>query len=377
MSEFTQERGSHWYSQDGKPSHVQPDGKKTTLRHARKDNLLPSVTNILSIIPKHTVEDWRVEQAVIATMQCMSEQGAGALTAPEMMAKVAAQLEGNTSVGRTFGTEMHAIIEHINTHRALPPALSPLSLKHGEHAQNYLNWLIGSELEVVAVEKPFACTNWSVGYGGCIDLIAKKREGRRTKHYVIDFKTQNVKGSKPRIYPEWAYQLAAYRSAAQIGDSAGINTSCISVVIDSNTGTITQFDWADEDIEKGFDVFRKASELWAATRQYWPKTARPVGIDAYLENVGCVPQYTSVHVDEAILASRREPFERIEEPSPSRGRRVTATERVINAMEQANRGAVGYEQLRGQEPAAIWPSVHGMTGIDLSLNSTPTEVIHD
>ena len=47
--------GGHWYTQDGKPMHWvdKADGKgtrNTTLRDARKLNLLPSVTNILKLL---------------------------------------------------------------------------------------------------------------------------------------------------------------------------------------------------------------------------------------------------------------------------------------------------------------------------------------
>ena len=33
--------GQHWYTLTGEACHVQPDGKNTTLRHARKQHLVP------------------------------------------------------------------------------------------------------------------------------------------------------------------------------------------------------------------------------------------------------------------------------------------------------------------------------------------------
>jgi hypothetical protein len=272
MSDFTQERSGHWYSADGKPCHTQPDGKKTTLRHARKQILYPSVTSILSIIPKHTVDDWRVEQAVLATMQCMVQEGASTLTAQEMMAKVASRLEDATSAGRRFGSEMHSVIEYINKYGQVPPPLSPLSSLHPEHAAKYWTWLRTSGIEVTDVELAFIHSYDGYGYGGCIDLVGKRRiEGQRSAvKVIVDFKTQKVKDRKPKFYPEWAYQLAAYRNKFEYGHIV----KCMSVVIDSETGEIWEQVWPDEAIDKAFTTFNRAFMLWMSVRDYYP----------YLEN---------------------------------------------------------------------------------------------
>jgi hypothetical protein len=54
---------SHWYSLDGKPCHTVPnkdgDGTRTTtLRDARKLQLLPSVTTIIGILDKPQLTKW-------------------------------------------------------------------------------------------------------------------------------------------------------------------------------------------------------------------------------------------------------------------------------------------------------------------------------
>src|ERR1017187_7985575 len=68
----TQENG-HWYFTSGEPCFEVPkaDGKgmtKTTLRHAKKMNLLPSVTTILRVLDKPALTAWKIEQAVLAVM---------------------------------------------------------------------------------------------------------------------------------------------------------------------------------------------------------------------------------------------------------------------------------------------------------------------
>ena len=263
-NKFAQERGSHWYTPEGHSAHVQPDGKKTTLRHARKLGLLPSVTNILSSLPKHAVEDWRVEQAVISTMQCMVEAGASSLTADEMMTRVSQRLEENTSAGRRFGTEMHEIIEAINNTGALPAPMSPLGASHPEHARSYLTWFKSNKFKWSVHEKAFKSVAGGIPYGGCIDFQAGNEGGR---DFIIDFKTQAVKGGKPKFYPEWCYQLAAYDNG--FADRHRL----VSVVIDSGpSAEVTEHEWSEEDIEEGLAVFRAAANLWSVVRGYNPAT---------------------------------------------------------------------------------------------------------
>lgn len=270
---FTRAGDSHWYTAEGNPCHTQPDGKKTTLRHARKQNLLPSVTSVLSIIPKQAIEDWRVQQAVIATMHCMSESNAAYHTVAEMMELVSEKLETNTGAGRRFGSEMHEIAEYINNEGQLPPAMSPLSTKHSLHAAKYLVWLKGCGVATSRTEMSIVgrCPK---AYGGRIDLLIYTNDG---KIRLVDIKTQDTKGKSPRIYPEWSYQLAAYRNAlyqsSQITD-----IECVSLVISSNDGEITEHAWPEQDIVEGLDIFRKAYDLWSAIRGYAPdvKSSEPV-----------------------------------------------------------------------------------------------------
>ena len=56
--------GGHWYSTSGLPAHTQPDGKNTTLRHARKQNLLPSVTTIIGQLEKPQLTKWKADKCI-------------------------------------------------------------------------------------------------------------------------------------------------------------------------------------------------------------------------------------------------------------------------------------------------------------------------
>ena len=66
-SKYKSEAG-HWYTQEGEPMYtiVGANGKErnTTLRDAKKDNLVPSVTTVLSLVAKPSLENWKINQAL-------------------------------------------------------------------------------------------------------------------------------------------------------------------------------------------------------------------------------------------------------------------------------------------------------------------------
>ena len=62
----------HWYDKDGNPKHwvEAKDGTKrgTTLRDARKLNLVPSVTSILDIMSKPGLDRWKTNKTIEASL---------------------------------------------------------------------------------------------------------------------------------------------------------------------------------------------------------------------------------------------------------------------------------------------------------------------
>ena len=62
----------HWYKQDGGPQYTvkAKDGsdRPTTLRDARKMDLVPSVSTVLKIAAKPGLEQWKLEQMLLAAL---------------------------------------------------------------------------------------------------------------------------------------------------------------------------------------------------------------------------------------------------------------------------------------------------------------------
>ena len=66
-NKFTSESG-HWYDQDGEPKYtiIGANGKErnTTLRDAKREGFVPSVTTIIGMIAKPSLENWKIDQAL-------------------------------------------------------------------------------------------------------------------------------------------------------------------------------------------------------------------------------------------------------------------------------------------------------------------------
>jgi len=60
---------THWYDQNGDPAYtiIGKNGKErnVTLRDARELNLVPSVTTIIGVAAKPSLENWKIDQACI------------------------------------------------------------------------------------------------------------------------------------------------------------------------------------------------------------------------------------------------------------------------------------------------------------------------
>ena len=246
---------AHWYTRDGMSAHTTTAAngaeRSTTLRDARKLNLLPSVTSVLGVLAKPGLEAWKQEQAILAALTLPRNHGEGDDT---FATRVVADMQAQVEKAAGFGTAIHAAIEQVNvagnTDSVLPEVKPWLDC--------YNQWREGSILRVLRSEE----TVIQAGYVGRFDLLADHAE-----HGVclIDFKTQNVKKDKPNFYEAWGYQLAAYRHAL------GMNCHCLSLVIDSNKPAApVEKLWADDELDNGLEIFKAALEIWQRQRGYIP-----------------------------------------------------------------------------------------------------------
>ena len=101
----------HWYTQEGEPMYtiIGANGKErnTTLRDAKKDSLVPSVTTILGMIAKPALENWKINQALNSALTLEQEKMNRLSLCLQMSNKI---LKDRTEAAEQ-GTKIHAMIE--------------------------------------------------------------------------------------------------------------------------------------------------------------------------------------------------------------------------------------------------------------------------
>ena len=190
--------GGHWYDSDGNPAYTQPNKSKpgearpTTLRDAKKLDLVPSVTGILGVADKPALNRWKLRELMKA-----------ALTIPALPDESGSDYESRlweasnekSKTSRDKGTEIHGYIESF--------------FESGANADNpyvdAVSQLLCSEFgsQEWRSEKSFSST---LGYGRKVDLYSDK--------VIIDYKTKDLckmDMKRSMTYLENKMQLSAYR----------------------------------------------------------------------------------------------------------------------------------------------------------------------
>jgi|TARA_Y100000296_G_scaffold38168_1_gene44191 hypothetical protein len=244
------EGGTHWYDQKGSPCYtvIGANGKErnTTLRDARKENLVPSVTTILGVAAKPALEVWKINQALMAALTLPKNEGE---SLDDFMARAKQDSKEQAIEAAERGTEIHADIEKgflgeddNVAYRAVQEALE--ALEPGRE------WV---------AEDSFCSED---GYGGKIDLYANG--------VVVDFKTKdNLKGKDPAklVYDEHGMQLSAYANGLEF-----LTPIRISVFVDrADPSIVLIHKWDAESHQRHLGMFVYLLNYWFLLKKYRPE----------------------------------------------------------------------------------------------------------
>jgi hypothetical protein len=246
-NKFKSESG-HWYTQEGDPMYtvIGANGKErnTTLRDAKKDKLVPSVTTVLGMIAKPSLENWKINQALNSAMTLEKD----VLESVEEFAyrcKIDSKKIGQEAAKK--GTEIHAMIER--------GFLGEEETETYCVIKNYLNDNFPDE-EWIA-EASFCA---DLGYGGKIDLYSKSG-------IFVDFKTKdNLEGKDPAklVYDEHGMQLSAYAQGCGFND-----VERVSIFVDrEDTELIACHIWDRDTQKKHTEMFNSILQYWKLVKNY-------------------------------------------------------------------------------------------------------------
>jgi len=233
----------HWYTRDGKPVYtvIGKNGQEraTTLRDARTNGYVPSVTTVLQCAAKPGLERWKAEQVLLA-----------GLTLPRLpdedekswMARVWEDSKQQAQKAAERGTVIHGAIERRLRGESVEDDLKPYAdaaLDCIEAKYGQMPW---------SPEKSFASP---LGYGGKVDLHAPG--------LVLDFKTKDGDVSDVKCYQDHHMQCAAY--AAGLGM---VVAECGIVFVSRTQPQASLVLHSPDETMRGLAMFKALLDYWYA-----------------------------------------------------------------------------------------------------------------
>lgn len=233
----------HYYDIDGKPAYtiIGKNGKErnTTLRDARKLNLVPSVTEIMKVVAKPALERWKTQQVLQAALTLPMMEGEDV---DSYASRVMSDSFEQSRKALEKGTEIHGDIE-----------------KHFLGKQHENNGAVQAALkalpsgQVWSAERSFSS---ALGYGGKCDL--------HSGEWVVDFKTKEFDSvDSLKTWDEHAMQLAAYREGLMV-----FGARCAIVYVSTTCDMAHLIEIEDEELARGWKMFIAALDLWKATKRF-------------------------------------------------------------------------------------------------------------
>jgi len=249
----------HWYrAEDGAPQYTVKgkDGsdRPTTLRDARKMDLVPSVSTLLKVVAKPGLEMWKQEQMLLAALTLPRKPNE---SEKDFIVRVVADSKETGKQAMERGTRVHESIEKWYggekevEHVEIAKAFEEKVFDHfGTHP--FQEW---------QTEVSFASP---LGYGGKVDLFCKPDQ-YAPLGIVLDAKTKEF-GPDDKIdaYDEHLMQLAAYRHGLGLP-----HARCANVFASvTHKGLIKIVEWTEEDLRNGWEMFQCLLRFWKIKNQF-------------------------------------------------------------------------------------------------------------
>ena len=249
----------HYYKVDGTPCHKVPyaDPEKglrdTTIKDARKLNLLPSVTEILNILAKPGLENWKQQQTMLAALTLPRIDGEAD---DDLIKRIKQDAKEHAKEAADIGTAIHEAI-----HAAWDDCeiCGRLWNNIARDVIRYIKELTGLE---GGWQPETSHADINLGYGGTCDLW-------HPNNIILDYKTTEFlykDGELKKLdWPERRLQLAGYAMLI-FGRSDGVTGINIFIDYEGNISHKT-YVLNDEDDE----YFWHLNRCWQLQKNYVPK----------------------------------------------------------------------------------------------------------
>lgn len=244
----------NWYTQEGEPAYTVPNKSKggfrpTRITDAKKLNLYPSVTSVLKVLAAPALENWKVDQGILAALTLPRLEGE---SDDAFLKRVKKDSQEQASKAAEIGKNIHANLER--HFRGEPPEEDSWPFVKG--IVEAIHSHCGDQEWIP--ERTFVNTAWK--YGGAIDL--------HSNYWFLDVKGKDfTEDNPPKPYDENGMQLAAYR-AGMMKPWA----KCANVFFSRNIpGLVHIVDWDEDELKRCLEMFYHCLHLWKLQKRYEPK----------------------------------------------------------------------------------------------------------
>ena len=261
----------HWYSaKDGSPAH------DATLREARKDNLLPSVTSIIKNWYNPMLERYKINEALKAavTLPRIAGEDDEAFGQRCLEESLRHAIEAASA-----GTALHGELEAWNkswegwdakaTGFPLPQAFPAFSPQYEQFCLPYADYATKNYSRIVRSEITLFSAN--MGIAGRTDLIAMDK---RLGMVIADYKTTKVKSYKgkkdPGFWPSYCWQLAVYAELYRLQNDLPEPPRIVSLVVDLDQPGIYEKVWEVEEQTRALEFMKHLIAAWQIEKKYKP-----------------------------------------------------------------------------------------------------------
>jgi hypothetical protein len=256
----------HYYGLDGSPKYsvIGKNGNErpTTIKDARQNSWVPSVSTVLQAIAKPGLEAWKARQLLEASLTLPRNKGE---SLDDYAKRVIEDAKAQGVAAAERGTELHAAIEDvIRTGVPWPQWEKHLGNIWDTLQQHGINLVDGEP------EHSFATSINGMGFGGKVDYHFKDGEC-----CLIDFKSKDkIEDGKRLAWDEHVIQLGAYGFGLfQVVTSGnrpwkwqpfrGLN-----VFVGVSDCQVRVVEHEPADLERGFELFQCVLEFWCRSKKF-------------------------------------------------------------------------------------------------------------
>lgn len=233
----------HWYcAKTGEPRYttIGKNGKErnTTLRDARTENLVPSVSTINGLLSKAGLDTWKQTEVLYASVEYPRLDGEDEKTWIDRLLYLSKQKSREAA---ERGNLIHKVIESHYNLDYLPewPA-------YVYAVEDALNKHFGPQLWTP--EKSFA---HPLGFGGRVDLSCRSDAVKGFSGIVVDIKSKEGPLESVVPYHENIMQLAAYREGLLTPAAR-----CANIYVNGTTNEVRIVEHDEQDLRDAYECFQ-------------------------------------------------------------------------------------------------------------------------